>query len=488
MEREVTRERSSKPLILLTGATGYIGGRLLKVLEKNSYPVRCLARRPEFLKPRVGGKTEVVAGDVLSAKTLETALAGVNQAYYLVHSLGAGDLFEKRDRVAAENFAVAARKAGLSRVIYLGGLGSGDELSPHLRSRQAVGECLRAGGVPVIEFRASIVIGSGSLSFEMVRSLVERLPIMITPRWVDVTTQPIAISDVLDYLSRALELPIDRQQIFEIGGADRVSYRDIMTEYARQRGLRRVMIPVPVITPRLSSLWLALVTPLYARVGRKLIDSIRNPTVVNDDSALRLFKIQPMGLKQAIRLALQNEEKEFAETRWSDAVSAGGTETTWGGERFGNRLVDVRSVVVEASPDRVFSVLQRIGGQNGWYYCNWLWGLRGWLDLILGGIGLRRGRRHPEKLRVGDALDFWRVEALEPDRLLRLSAEMKLPGRAWLEFSLESIENKTTRMTQTAIFDPVGLAGLAYWYGVYPLHRLVFAGMIEAIARKATRG
>ena len=484
----MTRESSSKPLILLTGATGYIGGRLLKVLEKNSYPVRCLARRPEFLKPRVGGKTEVVAGDVLSANTLEPALAGVNQAYYLVHSLGAGDSFEKRDRMAAENFAVAARKAGLSRIIYLGGLGSGDELSPHLRSRQAVGECLRAGGVPVIEFRASIIIGSGSLSFEMIRSLVERLPIMITPRWVDVTAQPIATSDVLDYLSRALELPIDRQQIFEIGGADRVSYRDIMTEYARQRGLRRVMIPVPVITPRLSSLWLGLVTPLYARVGRKLIDSIRNPTVVNDDSALRFFKIKPMGLKQAIRLALQNEEKEFAETRWSDAVSAGGSETKWGGERFGNRLVDVRSVAVEASPDRVFSVLQRIGGQNGWYYCNWLWGLRGWLDLILGGIGLRRGRRHPEELRVGDALDFWRVEALEPNRLLRLSAEMKLPGRAWLEFSLESIENKTTRMTQTAIFDPVGLAGLAYWYGVYPLHRLVFAGMIQAIARQATRG
>ncbi len=489
MENELTREsrRSlSKPLILLTGATGYIGGRLLKVLEKSGYPVRCLARRPEFLKPKVGSNTEVMAGDVLAADTLEPALAGANQAYYLVHSLGLGGSFEKRDRVAAENFAVAARKAGLSRIIYLGGLGSGDELSPHLRSRQAVGECLRAGGVPVIEFRASIVIGSGSLSFEMIRSLVERLPIMITPRWVDVTAQPIAVTDVLAYLTEALELPIDRHGIFEIGGADRVSYRDIMAEYARQRGLGRLMISVPVITPRLSSLWLGLVTPLYARVGRKLIDSIRNPTVVNDDSALRLFKIRPMGLTQAVRLGLQNEEKEFAETRWSDSVSAGGTETKWGGERFGNRLVDVRSVVVEASPDRVFSVIQRIGGQNGWYYCNWLWRLRGWLDLILGGIGLRRGRRDPKELRVGDALDFWRVEAMERNRFLRLSAEMKLPGRAWLEFSLESIGSKTSRMTQTAIFDPMGLGGLAYWYGVYPLHRMVFAGMIQAIARQAT--
>jgi uncharacterized protein YbjT (DUF2867 family) len=479
-------ERSlSRPLILLTGATGYIGGRLVKALEERGYPVRCLARRPEFLTPKVGPNTEVVAGDVLAIETLESALAGVNQAYYLVHSMGLGASFEKRDRMAAQNFAMAARKARLGRIIYLGGLGSGDELSPHLRSRQEVGEILRAEGVPVIEFRASIVIGSGSLSFEMIRSLVERLPIMITPRWVSVTAQPIAVTDVLDYLIAALELPMTGNSVFEIGGADQVSYRDIMVEYARQRGLRRLMISVPVITPRLSSLWLGLVTPLYARVGRKLIDSIRNPTVVSDDAALRVFKIQPMGLKEAIRLALRNEEREFAETRWSDAVSAGGGEPAWGGVRFGNRLVDVRKVVVEAPCDRVFSVIQRIGGQNGWYYCDWLWRLRGWLDLVSGGIGLRRGRPDPEKLRVGDALDFWRVEALEPDRLVRLYAEMKLPGRAWLEFSLESIGNQT-RITQTAIFDPVGLGGLAYWYGVYPLHRIVFAGMIQAIARQAT--
>ncbi|MGB7951139.1 MAG: SDR family oxidoreductase [Candidatus Binatia bacterium] len=479
----------SSPLILLTGATGYIGGRLLQRLEEKNYQVRCLARRPEFLATRVGPKTEIVAGDVLAAETLGPALAGVSEAFYLVHSMGLGASFEQNDRMAAQNFALAARKAGVQRIIYLGGLGSGEGLSPHLQSRQQVGEVLRAGNVPVIEFRASIVIGSGSLSFEMIRALVERLPVMVTPRWVSVPTQPIAVKDVLDYLMAAVELPTTEHRVFEIGGTDRVSYRDIMFEYARQRGLRRLMIPVPVISPRLSSLWLGLVTPLYARVGRKLIDSIRNPTVVNDDTALRAFgRIQPMGLKEAIRLALRNEDQEFAETRWSDAVSAGGATPTWGGERFGNRRVDARSIVVDASCDRLFAVIERIGGRNGWYGLDWLWQLRGWLDLIFGGIGLRRGRRNPDQLRVGDALDFWRVEALERDRFLRLCAEMKLPGRAWLEFSLEPMGGGSqTRITQTAIFDPVGLGGLAYWYGVYPLHRIVFGGMIQAIGREAGR-
>jgi hypothetical protein len=287
--------------------------------------------------------------------------------------------------------------------------------------------------------------------------------------------------DVLDDLAR-------RGFAYDCG-CSRREIEDSALGYARQRGLRRLMIPVPVISPRLSSLWLGLVTPLYARVGRKLIDSIRNPTVVNDDTALRAFgRIQPMGLKEAIRLALRNEDQEFAETRWSDAVSAGGATPTWGGERFGNRLVDARSIVVDASCDRLFAVIERIGGRNGWYGLDWLWQLRGWLDLIFGGIGLRRGRRNPDQLRVGDALDFWRVEALERDRLLRLCAEMKLPGRAWLEFSLEPMGGGSqTRITQTAIFDPVGLGGLAYWYGVYPLHRIVFGGMIEAIGREAGR-
>ena len=471
-------------LIFIAGATGYIGGRLLRVLEAKGYRVRCLARRPEYLRPRIGQATEVVAGDVFAPETLDAALSGVDQAYYLVHSMGSAESFEKQDRIAARNFATSARRAGVRRIIYLGGLGSGDALSSHLRSRQEVGNILRDSGVPVIELRASIVIGSGSLSFEMIRALVERLPVMITPRWVSVTAQPIAVRDVLDYLAGALELTTAESRIFEIGGNDRVSYKDIMAEYARQRGLRRIMISVPVITPRLSSLWLALITPVYARTGRKLVDSIRNPTIVRDSAALAAFDIRPLGVAAAIAAALRNEDLEFAATRWSESLSAAGAQPTWAGVRFGNRLVDSRVAHVKVPSERVFAVICRLGGATGWYYANWLWRLRGWLDLLVGGVGLRRGRRHPEELRVGDALDFWRVEAVDVNRRLRLLAEMKLPGRAWLEYLLEP-HGSGTRITQNAIFDPVGLAGLAYWYAVYPLHRILFGGMLRAIGRKA---
>jgi uncharacterized protein YbjT (DUF2867 family) len=471
-------------VIFIAGATGYIGGRLLTVLETKGYSVRCLARRPEYLRSRISSCTQVVAGDVFAPETLDAALSGVDQAYYLVHSMGSGDSFEERDRIGARNFAASARRAGVRRIIYLGGLGSGNALSSHLRSRQEVGNILRESGVPVIELRASIVIGSGSLSFEMIRALVERLPVMITPRWVSVTAQPIAVRDVLDYLASALELPPSESRIFEIGGKDQVSYRDIMEEYARQRGLRRIMISVPVITPRLSSLWLALITPVYARTGRKLVDSIRNPTIVRDPAALSAFNIRPLGMSAAIAAALRNEDQEFAATRWSDSLSAAGAQPTWAGVRFGNRLVDSRVADVKVSSERVFAVICRLGGATGWYYANWLWRLRGWGDLLVGGVGLRRGRRHPEELRVGDALDFWRVEALELNRRLRLLAEMKLPGRAWLEYVLEP-HGSGTRIIQNAIFDPVGLAGLAYWYAVYPLHRIIFGGMLSAIGRKA---
>lgn len=473
-----------RDLILIAGATGYIGGRLLGMLESEGYNLRCLARRPEYLRPRVASGTQVVAGDVFAPESLDLAFAGVDQAYYLVHSMGSGNSFEEQDRIAARNFAGSARRAGVRRIIYLGGLGSGDALSPHLRSRQEVGNILRETGVPVIELRASIVIGSGSLSFEMIRALVERLPIMITPRWVSVTAQPIAVRDVLNYLVGALQLTMSESRVFEIGGKDQVSYRDIMSEYARQRSLRRIMISVPVITPRLSSLWLALITPIYARTGRKLVDSIRNPTIVRDQSALTAFNIRPLGLSAAIAAALRNEDSEFALTRWSDSLSAAGAQRTWFGVRFGNRLIDSRSIDVTAPSQNVFRVIRRIGGATGWYYANWLWQLRGWCDLLVGGIGLRRGRRDPEELRVGDAVDFWRVEAVEINRRLRLVAEMKLPGRAWLEYTLEPHGGRT-RITQNAIFDPVGLAGLAYWYTVYPLHRIIFGGMLSAIGRKA---
>jgi uncharacterized protein YbjT (DUF2867 family)/uncharacterized protein YndB with AHSA1/START domain len=476
-------------LILLTGATGYIGGRLLPLLVSDGWRVRCLARQPERLRPRVPSGVEVVQGDVLDAASLSTAMEGVEAAFYLVHSMGATGDFESQDRLAADNFGKAARAAGVKRIIYLGGLGEDEpDLSAHLRSRHEVGERLRSHGVPVIEFRASIIIGSGSLSYEMIRALVERLPVMITPRWVRVTAQPIAIEDVLAYLRAALTLDNGgRSQIIEIGGPDRVSYGDLMREYARQRGLRRVMIPVPLLTPRLSSLWLGLVTPLYARVGRKLVDSLRHPTVVRDDSALRLFPIRPIGVREAIARALRNEDADFAQTRWSDALSATTNALVpWGGARFGNRLVDSRSVHVAAPPATVFAVVERIGGNVGWYYADWLWTVRGWLDLFVGGVGIRRGRRDPDRLCVGDTVDCWRVESIEPGHRLRLVAEMKLPGRAWLEFEVQP-EGDGTRLRQTATFDPLGLLGLAYWYAVWPLHQIVFGGMLRGLAVAAEK-
>jgi hypothetical protein len=369
------------------------------------------------------------------------------------------------------------------RLIYLGGLGSGTALSPHLASRQEVGRILADSGVPTLEFRASIVIGSGSLSFEMIRALVERLPIMITPRWVRTRTQPIAIEDLIAYLLAGLDLDLPESRVFEIGGGDVVSYEELMREYAQQRGLRRLIVPVPVLSPTLSSRWLGLVTPLYARVGRKLIDSLRNPTVVTDDSARRVFAVQPRGFREAIARALANEDREVAETRWSDALSAAGLPRSWAGVRFASRLVDSRTIRVDAPPPVAFEPIERLGGTTGWYAADALWRLRGFLDLLAGGVGLRRGRRDPRHLAVGDAVDFWRVEAIEPGRLLRLAAEMRLPGRAWLVFEVTP-DGPGAMIRQTALFDPAGLAGLAYWYALYPLHALVFGGMLRGIARR----
>jgi uncharacterized protein YbjT (DUF2867 family) len=473
-------------LILLTGATGYVGGRLLPLLVNAGWRVRCLVRQPERLASRVPAGVEVVRGDVLDPASLPQAMQGIQAAYYLVHSMGTTGNFEAQDLIAADHFAAAAQAAGVQRIIYLGGLGDDDSrLSAHLRSRHEVGERLRAHGVPVIELRASIIIGSGSLSFEMIRALVERLPVMVTPQWVRVKAQPIAIGDVLDYLCEALTVETNNCSLtVEIGGPDQVSYGELMHEYAQQRGLRRWMIPVPLLTPRLSSLWLGLVTPLYSRIGRKLIDSLRHPTVVRDDAAKRFFLIQPVGVREAIASALRNEDAAFAQTRWSDALSAAGTLQQWGGTRFGNRLVDSRSVMVPTEPHAVFAAVERIGGATGWYYANWLWTLRGWLDLLLGGVGMRRGRRDPQHLRAGDTLDCWRVERIDQNERLRLSAEMKLPGRAWLQFEVLPGEGGT-ELRQTATFDPLGLAGILYWYGVWPLHQFVFAGMLRGIAQAA---
>src|ERR1039458_1826148 len=356
---EVSMSMDHRSLVLLTGASGYIGGRLLRALEAAGRPVRWLARHPEFLRSRVSSSTQVIQADCLDRASLAPAMAGVQTAYYFVHSMGSAGQFEAEDRQAAQNFADSAREQGVRRIVYLGGLGNQDQaLSAHLRSRHEVADILRGSGVPTIEFRASILIGSGSLSFEMIRALVQRLPVMICPQWVEVKAQPIAIEDVVAYLVAALELRLEGSAVFEIGGPDQVSYGEIMQEYASQCGLRRWMIPVPVLTPHLSSLWLGLVTPIYARVGRKLIESMKNPTLVRDQSALTVFPIQPMGLREAVERALHHENLEYAATFWSDAFSSGGKTQSWGGVRFGTRLVDSRTIQVSVPPALAFAPIQ----------------------------------------------------------------------------------------------------------------------------------
>ena len=471
--------------ILLTGATGYVGGCLLAELERRGHAVRCLARRPHKLAGRTAPGTEVMAGDASDPDDLARACAGIETAYWLVHSMESGVDFERSDRLAAERFARAASEAGVRRIIYLGGLGADDDrLSAHLRSRHEVGAILRSTGLDVIEFRASIVVGAGSFSFDLVRTLVERLPVMICPAWLATPTQPIAIADVVAYLAAAIDLPSGPPRIFEIGGPDRVSYGAIMQEYARQRGLRRLMIPVPVLTPRLSSLWLKLVTPRYSKVGRKLIDGLKNPTVVTSDAALREFPLRPRDLSASVREAMTQEDTAFAGKRWADFADLEELPHRYGGRAEGTRLVDHRHRVVSVAPDRAFAAIERIGGTNGWYACDWLWTLRGWIDRAIGGPGMSRGRRDPDRLRTGDILDCWRVEVCEPPRRLRLAAEMKMPGRGWLEFAVVPRDGDVT-IHQTAVFDPKGLGGLAYWYAIWPLHELVFRRMLAGIARHA---
>jgi uncharacterized protein YbjT (DUF2867 family) len=440
------------------------------------------------LVSRVSGSTEVVAGDLLDPASLDAALDGIDVAYYLVHSMGGHGDYRQTDRQAAANFGEAAKRAGVRRIVYLGGLADdGEALSKHLESRRETGEVLRQSGVPIVEFRASVVVGSGSLSFELVRALVERLPVMICPRWVSTQAQPIGIDDVLAYLVAAVDLPDGESRTFEIGGAHQASYGDLMREYARQRGLRRVMLSVPLLTPHLSSLWLGLVTPVYSRVGRELIGGLKNRSVVTDRSAVSAFSVRPVGLADAIARAIRHEDQAFAQTRWSDARSSGGESRSLPEAQFGTRLVDRRTARVGVDPDWAFGPIARIGGDHGWYFGTWMWRCRGAVDLLMGGVGMRRGRRDPDSLVVGDTLDFWRVEACEPGRRLRLAAEMKLPGRAWLEFEVMPDAGGAI-IHQTALFDPVGLSGLVYWYALRPVHELIFGGLLREIARRAETG
>jgi uncharacterized protein YbjT (DUF2867 family) len=472
-----------KPLILVTGATGYIGGRLVPRLLAAGHRVRCLSRNPERLADRPWSGVEVVKGDVSDPASLETALQGVTQVYYLVHAMGEDRPdFRGRDLRQALTFAEACAKAGVRRFIYLGGLGDPTRhRSDHLASRQEVGVALGSSGVPVLEFRAAVIVGSGSASFEMLRHLTERLPIMITPRWVNTRCQPIGVRDVLAYLTEALEHP-DVTGIFEIGGEDVLDYRRMMLAYAEARGLRRIIIPMPVPLPILSVLWVDLVTPIPLELAGPLVEGMRTEVVVQNARALQVFRVKPMTYREALNLALQRLDEDAVETTWASSL-AGEPEGRSLGSHEGLFLERYHRHVL-APPRVVFHTFCSLGGENGWPAGNWLWQIRGFLDRVMGGVGMRRGRRHPRDLRVGDPVDFWRVEALETDHLLRLRAEMRINGDAWLQFTVRP-EGTGSRLEQTAFFEPHGLLGLLYWYSVLPFHIFVFPGMIRTLKLRA---
>jgi uncharacterized protein YbjT (DUF2867 family) len=481
------------PRVLVTGATGYVGGRLVPRLLAAGYGVRCLVRSPEKLRDRPWGtdpRVELRQGELEDEAGLADAMRGCLAAYYLVHSMvSAAGAYADEDRHLARAFAAAAGRARLPRIVYLGGLGElGDGLSEHLASRREVEQQLASGPTPVTVLRAAMIIGSGSASFEILRYLVERLPVMLTPRWVATECQPIAIRNVLGYLVDCLRVPETAGRTLDIGGADVLTYSELMRTMAEERGLRRrLIVPVPVLTPRLSSLWIHLVTPLSRHIARPLAEGLRNRVVCRDDLAQRLVPQPLLTAREAIRAALDAVAHERVETIWSGAGPIPG-DPGWAG---GTVYADRRETVCEASPEAVFRAICRIGGGHGWYAADGLWRLRGALDRLVGGPGLRRGRRDPENVSFGEALDFWRVTGLERNRRLSLRAEMKLPGEALLEFELEPLAPDggagapRTRLVQTARFLPRGLAGLAYWYAVLPLHAFVFRGMLAGIRRAA---
>lgn len=480
----------SRP-VLVTGATGYIGGRLVPCLLEAGHQVRCVARVPQKLADRPwcsDPSVEIVAGDADNREQLVTAMRGCGAAYYLIHSMmAAGPAYRARDRLLANTFAAAAAEAGIDRIIYLGGLGeTGEDLSEHLTSRREVEQALASGPVPVTVLRAAMIIGSGSASFEILRYLVERLPIMVTPRWVRTECQPIAVRNVLHYLVACLETPATTGRTLDIGGPDVLTYEALMKTMAQARQLpRRLIVPVPVLTPRLSSLWIHLVTPLSHRIARPLAEGLRNRVVCRDDQAHRLMPQRLLTVRESIDAALGQMAAGEVETTWSGAGSLP-HDPDWAG---GTVFVDRRQATIHASPENVYHAVCRIGGDQGYYAADWLWQLRGWLDLLVGGPGLRRGRRDPQHLAYGEALDFWRVTGIEPSRRLELRAEMRLPGEASLEFEIQPDNANPTRarLTQTARFKPKGLFGLAYWFAVLPLHALVFQGMLNGIRRAAER-
>lgn len=502
MEHDITagltlrRNRAGKPaLCLVTGATGYIGGRLVRELLQHGYRVRILARNAERLRfhPWIS-KVEVIDGDANIPSDVARAVAGVDVAYYLLHALMTPTNFEEHEKELATTFGAESKRAGVKRIVYLGGMvDSTAPLSPHLLSREATGHILAASGVPTIELRAGVVIGSGSASFEMLRYLTERLPIMTVPKWVNSRIQPIAVRDVLRYLVGAASLADTVSGDFDIGGPDVFTYREMMEHYAAAAGLPpRIIIPVPVLTPRLSSGWVGLVTPVPYTLARRLVASLKNEVVARNDDIRRLIPDPPGGLTtfdRAVSLALAKIKDARVDTRWSDASLPGSpseplpTDPSWAG---GTLYRDIRVAHSTDSVDEVWKRVESIGGENGYSTASWAWEARGLLDRLVGGPGLRRGRRDPNHLVEGEALDFWRVESLRPPHVLRLRAEMRNPGLAWLEFTVEA-ESSGSKITQRALFAPKGLAGHAYWWLVWPMHGLVFPSMVNSVAKGRKR-
>jgi uncharacterized protein YbjT (DUF2867 family) len=478
----------------VTGATGYVGGRLVPELLAAGYRVRVLARNPDKLRDLPWrDEVEVAVGDAADADALARAMSGVDVAYYLIHAIGTGAGFDATEARVAHTFATAARAADVGRIVYLGGLAHDDDLSHHLRSRAEVGRILLESGVPTAALGAAVIIGSGSLSFEMMRYLTERLPVMVTPRWVRTRIQPIAIRDVLRYLVGCAELPPEVNRAFDIGGPDVLTYEQMMQRFAAVSGLpRRRIMPVSTLQPELSARWVGLVTPVPSSIARPLVASLRNEVVCTEDDIRSYVPDPPGGLlsfDEAVHLALQRVKDANVVTRWSDASPRGvpsdpmPTDPDWAG---GSLYTDDRSLDMAATPDSLWEIVESIGGENGWYSLPWAWELRGLADRAIGGPGLRRGRRNPQRLHVGEACDFWRVEEVVPGRLLRLRAEMKVPGMAWLEFHVSAAPGGA-RLRQRATFFPHGLAGHAYWHAVLPFHAVVFPSMLRRVASAAAR-
>ena len=475
-------------LILVTGATGYVGGRLVPKLLEKGYRVRCLVRDPNRLQGRAWLKqVEVFSGDALDLNTLIDAMRDVTIAYYLIHGMQGGRVNADRDLQVARNFAEAARAAGIERIIYLGELvDPTSNLSPYLRARHETGYLLRYSSVPVTEFRAGMIVGSGSALFEMIRYLTEREPVLICPAWFFSMAQPIAILDALAYLVAALDMPESVGRMIEIGGLTRLTYADMLLGYAKERGLKRWLVRTPFYAPRLSAYWVHMVTPIHWRVVLPLIEGLRARLVVRDEAARKLFpQIKPIDFQTAVHLALGRIQRDNVETSWSDAlVTALGDVKPYEFKVEEGMFIERRQILLDLPLETVYRAYMGIGGERGWLYMDWAWAIRGWLDKLVGGVGIRRGRRHPDEIRTGESLDFWRVEDVRKHRLLRLRAEMKLPGKAWLEFQSDSQDNKTL-FTVTAYFAPRGFFGFIYWYAMWPFHRFIFDGLTDRLASRA---